>query len=71
MANETLSPGCVDKLLERTKRKGRRMALETPLAEAEASAKKDGDDGSRMRKPSDSPIDNDTHRRCHSGPPIG
>ena len=62
-----LSPECIEKLAERTKRSGKGKGLKTLLAEAEA--KKECDDGSHRRKPGDSTSDDDTPRRTHSGPP--
>ena len=67
--DRTLPRECIDKLLERTKRRGMGKALKTLLAEAEA--KKEIAGGSHMPKPSNSPIDGDTPRRVHSRPATG
>ena len=55
---------CIDKLLERTKRRGRGEALKTILAEAEA--KKGNTSESRGRKDGESSSEDDTPRRLHS-----
>ena len=55
-----MSKECIDKLLERTKRKGRGKALKTLLAEQEA---KKQCDASHKPKPNDSSSDEDSPRR--------
>ena len=61
---ENITPECIDKLLERTKRRGRGKALKTLLAEKENEAGKAPD--AQKRKEGESSSDDDTPRRPQS-----